>query len=151
MSVKLTDVGKFYKQVSDFKDKLSILLNQYGKMDEIIELNKYHDKLIESKKINAKLAIELFNQHVVIPYIDNILLCNDIFFFGEVNKNKDRIGNNDIFLISQIKCIWDQLDNVTKNNIWKYIQVICLLSDKVIGTQLVLNRRKELIEQGLLK
>ena len=70
----LTDIGKFYKQISDFKEKVIRILQSYEKDKQIIEINKYYDKLSQLKKINVRSPVEIFYDNVVSKYVVEILV-----------------------------------------------------------------------------
>ena len=152
----LSDIGQFYKQIDDFRNKIINILNQLkeknitdcnGKIididHEIKEINKYYDKLILVKKANVRKPIELLYQYGVASYAKEILLRDEQFFLGEVNSLTDsdknaadpNLNQKDLFFIAQIRLVWDHLYHVTnvKNNIWSYVQVICLLAEKITG------------------
>lgn len=154
----LSDVGQFYKQVDDFKEKIIKILMTFGKDKEIIELKKYHDKLTMLKKANVRAPIELFYKHVISTYAEYILKRDDQFFLGKLSdierdypsdeKAKEVIELHDLFFIGQIRGIWEQLTPQVKGNIWKYIQIICLLSEKVVGGKILSNKREQLKNDG---
>jgi len=148
---QLTNVGMFYKQIGDFKDKIILILEQFGKQKEIVELKKYYDKLIEFKNINPRKPIELFYEHGVLAYIDDILVRNDKFFMKHVSSliENEEIGDkHDVMFISHIKEIWGDLQETVKNNIWKYIQVLSILAENVVGDKKMTERKHQLKTEG---
>jgi len=153
----LTDVGLFYKQIEDFKERLSGVLDKLGRQKEIVEINKYYDKLLTVKKINPRKVIELVYQYGVTTYADQILTRDEQFLLGEVKtltEDKKKlegldIEQRDLLFIGQIR-VWDELHESVKANIWNYIQVVCLLAEKVTGGDLLKRRREELKQQGRL-
>jgi len=159
----VTNIGLFYKQVDDFKEKLLIILNQFEKKKEIIELHKYYDKLMALKKVNVRKPIELFYQYCVTSAADQILTRDETFFVGEFSKIEnsqstfiidealDIVTQKDIFFVSQIRDVWASLQPSVKNNIWSYVQVICLLSEKIIGCNVLSTRRQVLLQEGKIK
>lgn len=148
----LTDIGKFYKQVGDFKEKIVTILGQFHKEQEIIDLNKYYDKLTEYKKVNVRGPIELLYQYGVVKYADDILKRDETMFLGQVAAiTEEAIDNRDILFISQIREIWDDLQPNVKENIWIYIQVISILAEKIVGGNLLVLRREYLKKAGIIK
>jgi hypothetical protein len=163
----MTDIGKFYKQIEDFKGKLVIIFEQFGKSQEIVNLNKYYDKLVLFKKANVRKPIELFYTHVVIPYCENILTRDEKFFIGQIShvENKgletgvtykldgstETFDQRDLFFVSQIRQIWERLPTNVCDNIWAYVQVICLLSERVVNGQVLAQTRQRLKDQGLIE
>lgn len=146
----LTDIGKFYKQVEDFKEKLIIIFEKSDRNDEIVEIKKYYDKLIDVKKINVRTPIELLYNKGVSVYCREIFTRNDKFFVEEASK-VDTGDKKDILFISQIKLVWKDLPTSTRDAIWNYIQVICLLSEKITGGTTIKNCVEELKRAGLIK
>jgi hypothetical protein len=155
----LTDIGKFYKQIDDFKEKIIGILRQLDRNQEIIEINKYNDKLMLAKKANVRTAIELLYQYGIEVYATQILLRDETFFLGEV-KNIEKnpkindeyeLDQNELLFINQIKGVWEHLQPTVKTNIWNYVQVICLLAEKIVGGNILTSEKKKLIETGLLK
>ena len=153
----LTDIGKFYKQIADFKEKLVTIFAQFHKEEEIIELIKYYDKLIEFKKINVRKPIELFYEYGVTKYVDDILRRDETIFLGQVStivedsQVVETINQHDILFISHIRQIWEDLQPKVKENIWIYIQVISILAERVIGGNLLATRRECLKREGKIE
>lgn len=160
-STSLSDIGRFYKQINDFKEKLVTILSQFNKDDEITTLHKYYDKLIILKKINPRSPIEIFYEHIVQPFATQILTRNDEFFLGKLtsdnimetfqNVANDEITPHNILLISHIRDIWTELHPNIKKNIWDYVQIICLLAEKVTNNNILSSTRLLLIKNGILK
>jgi hypothetical protein len=160
----LTDIGKFYKQVGDFKDKLVNILGQFNKQQEIIDLNKYYDKLMDFKKVNVRKPIELFYQYGVIAYVDDILKRDETIFLDNVSElitvqesgdqqshNQKSIDHDDVMFVSHIRQIWADLQQPIRENIWNYIQVISILAEHIVGGDLLVSRRAVLKSQGQIK
>jgi hypothetical protein len=165
----LTDIGKFYKQIGDFKEKLATILSQFNKDQEVIDLNKYYDKLMDFKKINVRAPIELFYQYGVTEFVDDILKRDETIFLGHVSTitegqeiilpkeaiqccpTKEVISHRDILFISHIRQIWDCLQPNVKNNIWMYVQVISILAEKIVGGNVLASRREYLKREGMIE
>ena len=157
--VPLTDIGQFYKQIDDFKLKITGILHKLGKTQEIIDIEKYYDKLLLVKKANARKAIELLYQYGVNVYATQILLRDEQFFLGEVNEitqNKKimedyELNQNDLLFITQIRPVWEHLTPTVRSNIWNYVQVICLLAEKIVKGNVLANETLRLKQTGQLK
>jgi hypothetical protein len=165
-----TDIGRFYKQVDDFKTKLVYIFQQFDKKQEITDLNKYHDKLSMLKKANVRMPIDLFYKYVVTVYVDKILIRDDGFFLNKMTDiehltkeeqdsysynlgnsgSKEAINQQDLFFLSQIRQVWQNLQQNVKDNIWNYIQVICLLAERVVGGNVITVKKGQLKESGQL-
>jgi hypothetical protein len=173
--MSLSAIGQTYKQIDDFKNKLiQILLklketkicDAQGQLididGEIISIEKYYEKFIMVKKVNVRKPIELLYEKGITKFARQILTRNEQFFLGEVDSiiksdlaqfEKDtevEIEKKDLFFIKQVRLIWDYLDHnsnsTVKKNIWDYVQVICLLAEKVVGGT-ILKDEKLLLQQ----
>jgi hypothetical protein len=166
MSSSLSPVSMFYKQVGDFKDKIILILQQLHDdqvggssliddkgepidfQSEIKTIKKYHMKLRLAKTANSRLPIELFYEHVVKTYADQILSQNETFFLGTLDTYltdptqlstltppvDSGIDPKDMMFLGQIKIIMSHLNDETqiKQNIWTYVKVMCLLAEKIM-------------------
>lgn len=158
MSNKLTDTQMFYKQIGDFKTKIIGIFNKLGYNKEVVEISKYYDKLEFARTGNAKMPIELLYIHGVSVYAEKILLRDEQFFLGQVDVIKDdkKVGEvalqqKDLLFIGQISGVWNQLDHTIKNNIWSYVQIICLLAEKVTHGRILSDKKAELQRAGLIQ
>jgi hypothetical protein len=139
----MNDITKFYKQVSDFKDKLVQILISLQKHGEVLKLEMYYNKLILFKQINVRRPIELFYEHGVSKYVDAISTRNDNFLLGKLQSIETKsIDESDMFFIAQIKEIWDYLNTRVQKNMWDYVQVICLLAERITDNSLLQTRIK---------
>ena len=87
---------------------------------------------------NPKKNVELFTYYVYryrdrILEKDNSLLDTD---FIKENNFEDVEGGFDI--MSNLRINWKQLDNDEKANIWKYLLVLCKLTDKYIAETVII-------------
>ena len=154
-----TDIGKFYKQIEDFKTKIVGILQKLGKTQELIDIEKYYDKLLLLKKANVRKAIELLYQYGVTVYATQILLRDEQFFIGQVKtisengkiNDEYELNQNDVLFINQIQPVWEHLSDPVKTNIWNYVQVICLLAEKIVKGNLLANETLRLKQTGQLK
>lgn len=166
---ELTPVGKVYKQIGDFKDKIIGILQQLdncGIVDtngqvvniqkEVREVEKYYDKLMMVKKVNSKMPLELLYEYGIKVYPKQILTKDEEFFLGQVDtivndqtlQQQCDIEQKDVLFIRQIKLIWDHLkkNNQTQiqNNIWQYVQVICILTERALGKNILSETKTKL-------
>src|SRR5690242_18601173 len=130
LQVPLTDIGQFYKQIDDFKEKIVGILHKLERKQEIVDIHKYYDKLAMVKKVNVRTAIELLYQYGVAVYATQILLRDEKFFLREVDVIKDKgkitddyeLNQQDLLFINQINGVWNHLSQSVKDNIWNYVQ-----------------------------
>lgn len=81
----------------------------------------------------------LFNYHVIKPFGDMILKKDESFFLIETyesyNAYFEHYGN-DFNIIDKLKKIWMNLDESNKDTIWKYMQVLTIISNRCNGKNL---------------
>jgi len=153
----VTNIGKFYQQIEDFKGKIIRILGQFGKNSEIVELNKYYEKLLQVKKVNVRLPIEYLYDNGITKFAKEILMRDESFFLGKVSQIADTnadtvtVTQQDVFFIAQVRQVWGDLHPNVKINIWKYVQVICILAETITGGHILATTREELINNGQLK
>lgn len=94
-------------------------------------------KLFESsfqllKQANPRKILELFKIHILSKYKQYILDKNEHFFLS--NDYNDIIATNDNnyaeLLMLRLKDNWSSIDDKNKEIIWKYFQVLIVLSEK---------------------
>lgn len=81
----------------------------------------------------------LFNYHVIKPFGDMILKKDESFFLVEKYENASAFFEhygNDFNIIEKLKKIWINLDEENKETIWKYMQVLTIISNKCNGKNL---------------
>lgn len=154
----LTDLSQFYKQLDDFKEKIITILKQFNCQQEIINLNKYYDKLLLIKQANARVPIEFIYEYGVKRFAEQILTRDETFFSQQITKIENHdpstidLGNQqDIFFINHLHQIWYKLSPIVKKNIWDYIQVICLLTERILNGNVLRTMKEELKISGKIK
>lgn len=94
-------------------------------------------KLFESsfqllKQANPRKILELFKIHILSKYKQYILDKNEHFFLS--NDYNDIVATNDNnyaeLLMLRLKDNWSSIDDKNKEIIWKYFQVLIVLSEK---------------------
>ena len=79
------------------------------------------------KKVNPKKIIDLFLKNIY-PYKNKIIEKNLDFFNNITIKEND----NNYMIFSNIKSGWNNYSNITKDNIWLYMNLFINLCDKYI-------------------
>lgn len=106
----ITDLCNYFPENKDLK-----------KFDTIFQL---------LKQSNPRKILEIFKQHITNKYKDNILSKDETFFlnynFVEETKDNNYAGE----LMVRLKENWNGIDESNKETIWKYFQVLILLSEK---------------------
>lgn len=165
----MSDIGRFYKQLDDLKTKLVAIMGQFGKNQEIIDLNKYYDKVHMARTANVRLVIEIMYEYVTKDpiYVDNILMRDDDFFLEKVEDiekgslsheeqaklglNGVQIESQELLFMSQMRHMWKDIKPTVRDNLWKYIQVICLLAERILGKNIFATRTLILKSEGKIK
>ena len=119
----------FTNLIQEFIEKLSDL---YPEDKDFTHFKTY---LLILKKTNPRKVLELFDKHCLQyrEYIknkdENFLLTND---FVKDTKNINIIDDEDIFnIMLKLRLYWGKMSKDTKDNIWKYLNLFLLLSDKL--------------------
>lgn len=85
------------------------------------------------KTTNPRKIMSLFKTYVTDKYKTQILEKNEEFFMeNKFEEEKSNIKNDNYAddLIKQLKEHWSKIDEKNKEIIWKYFQVLVVLSEK---------------------
>jgi len=97
------------------------------------------DSCVWSAAIDKAAPQALFEHLVVKPFGEKILHRDESFFlyesYNDYNEYMQHYGH-DLNLIHKLKGIWKNLDDENKGMIWKYMQVLLVLSQKCCGKSL---------------
>ena len=115
-------IKKFNKIVNEFADELSAILPN----DKNIAIFKSHLSVVGM--LDDTQIIKNFIEHVY-PYKKNILDKDEEFFLEtEIKHDHDYLSDS-----LHIKQLWkDKLSDSNKEIVWKYFQVLIVLSEKYI-------------------
>lgn len=117
-----------------FNEKLSEFFKDIiESFPEIIEFKRFKSGLTLLRNVDPKSPQNIFNNYVVTKFNEAIIKKDDSFFlenndFGIVSTRKDYW----IDFINQLKSIWKTIDQENKDVIWKYFQVLLILSEKCV-------------------
>ena len=140
-------LGTFTNLIEEFITKLNGL---YPEDQDFVHIKTY---LFILKKTNPRKIINQFNKHVLI-YREHIVNKNEDFLLnndfrkdilnnqnndGEsdtdsnanINQTNDTLDHEISTLMFKIRTYWYNMDTETKNNIWQYLNIFILLSDKL--------------------
>jgi hypothetical protein len=114
-----------------FNTQLERLINDLcNYFPENKDLKKFDTVFQLLKQSNPRKILEIFKQHITNKYKDNILSKDETFFlnynFVEETKDNNYAGE----LMVRLKENWNVIDESNKETIWKYFQVLILLSEK---------------------
>lgn len=124
-------------------------------MDKSIYIDKFNEKIIELftdlcmcfsginefKKIKSGLILfsnmepkgpeRIFRKNVSEKFRTQILEKNDDFFLKEatfdIHSTREEYWKD---FIEQLKVVWTSIDDNNRDTIWKYFQILIILSDK---------------------
>ena len=83
------------------------------------------------RNFNPKSPNKYFRQYVIAKFKKAILSKDETFFLEEQSFGiEDNQKDYWVDCIQQLKYIWKTLDDHNKDIIWKYFQVMIILSDK---------------------
>jgi calcineurin-like phosphoesterase family protein len=115
-----------------FNDKISEFLRDLiQSFPDITEFKKFKSGLNLVINVDPSSTQVMFNSFVVSKYKNAILSKDDVFFLEDEDID---VGTNRkdywINFINQLKSLWKTIDKNNKDIIWKYLHVLCILSDK---------------------
>ena len=110
-----------------FNDTLESLLLQISKFTG----KKYYFKFKRIRKINSSLPIKLWIENGL-EYRQKIMNKDETYFLEKsINKS-----SNSFQEILEIKEIYKNIDNKSKQNLWLYLQTLVILSEDYIKEKL---------------
>ena len=129
----MTIIKMFNKQIISL---ITELINYFN--DNKMKILK--EKILIVNSANPSLIIRLFFENVY-KYKDIIMEKDETFFLEQINednisklynKNKQLAEKNNINIIDVInlKDYWESLSSDDKDVIWKYLQVLIVLTEK---------------------
>lgn len=82
------------------------------------------------KKINPKMILELFYEHVYKPISDAIKREDEEIVIAYAKKTITSQFNEMSIALVMFDKHWTSLSDTNKENIWKYLKVLCALCEK---------------------
>jgi hypothetical protein len=123
----MTTLGAFNNQLIRFFEDL---VETYPEEKEI----RYGLEALQgAKKINPKLILDLFYEHVFVPAHEAIELEDDerVVTFAKSKIQKEFNEMSSALVIFDRH--WDTMSDNNKSAIWKYLKVLCILCAKAKG------------------
>ena len=99
------------------------------------DLNFTHGSVEFMKKNNPRKLQKIFDQHVskyaaqILKKDEQFLLTTD-FLQGERTKNEKKDVEYAESIMNNLRKYWSTMDEESKMNLWKYLQVLILLNTK---------------------
>lgn len=121
--------------VESFNNKLGEFVKDLGvTFPDISDIIMLKTSFNLARNIDPSLPQKMFHDHVSRKFGDHILASDESFFmhydYSEISKRH----GVDIDIVGKIKAIWHDLSEENKSAIWKYLQVLVLLSRKCVDT-----------------
>lgn len=124
----MSQLTAFNSQLINFIEYLNT------KFPDNVQMKSYGTSIELVKKVNPRKLVEGFHQYVY-PFKDKIMNNNESFFM-EKDYNEDMGGTSDSMLEAiQLKSLWGTIDLDVKNQIFRYFQLLCLLTEKTLNIQ----------------
>jgi hypothetical protein len=114
----------FTKQLINFFEELS---KTFPEERDIIMAT---EAIKEAKKVNPRLILDLFNEHVYNDFAEAIKR-EDIDYIRRVAHSKIQTHFNEMLsALTIFEKHWNSMGTENQNVIWKYLKVLCVLSEK---------------------
>ena len=125
----MSDLSKFLRTLNSL---IKQVINLYPLE---IDLKLFHEKIKLLEKTNSQMIMKYFIYYIL-PYRKKIMNKNEEYFLDneKIEKVKENIRSNNLSLKKSLnlKEKWNDLTNNNKDVIWKYFQVMIVLSEKWI-------------------
>jgi hypothetical protein len=83
-----------------------------------------------AKKINPRLILDMFNEHVGIPLRDPISREDEQAIIAYARTKISQQFNEILPALAIFERHWGGLSDINRNSIWKYLKVLVALSEK---------------------
>lgn len=118
-------LSAFSNQIVKFFEELSEVIPEEKDIKMATEAIK------GAKKINPRLILDLFYEHIYVD-LNDAITRRDQPFIVEYGKKKIATQFNEIMpAITLFDRHWPTLSVSTQDAIWKYLKVLCVLCEKV--------------------
>jgi len=124
----------FNRLIEEFINKLSDL---YPEDQDFIQ---FKTLVLLLKKANPRKILQLFNKHClqyrdyIVNKDSNFILTHDFIKDKKQSDNDERNNEKDEYILNlmiKLRDYWAHIDKDTIDNIWKYLNLFILLSDKL--------------------
>jgi hypothetical protein len=117
-----------------FKNQLDNFICDFKSVcssDKLKSLCDYENKINALYSANPQKLIELFGEYVI-PYKQKIMEKDETFFLNKNDYDKD-FDEDDMSMFENFHMeeLWHTFDQNTKNNIFKYFNILIILYEKI--------------------
>lgn len=117
--------------VESFNNKLGEFVKDLGgTFPDISDIIMLRTSFNLARNIDPSLPQKIFHEHVAKKFGEQILAADESFFMEYDYSELSQRHGVDIDIVGKIKAIWFDLSGDNKVAIWKYLQVLVLLSKK---------------------
>jgi len=119
-----TYLSSFTGQLIDFMKNLTETIPE----EKSIKMG--YEMVVMTKKMNPRLLLDLFNEHIAGPLSDAINQRN-LEYIQAYARAKAETDHNEILpAITVFDKYWPTLSPSSQDSIWKYLKVLCILAKK---------------------
>ena len=122
-----TPLGAFIAQLSRFMDEL------VETIPEEKDIKMGREAINSAKKVNPRLILDLFNVHIYVP-LHRAIATGDINYIRE--KGREMVSTQFNEMMPAVMIFdkhWHTLTGGTQEAILKYMKVLCVLCERVLG------------------
>ena len=115
-----------------FNDKLIAFFEDlYATYPEERDIKMALEALQGAKKINPRLILDMFVEHVSKPLREDILSENDVNVISYAKKIISTTYNDILSALMIFDKHWPDMSEANRKAIWTYLKVLVLLAEKV--------------------
>jgi len=122
-------LSAFTTQIVQFFEELAVTIPEEKDIKMALEAIK------GAKKINPRLILELFHEHIYKDLKQAILDTNKQEIINYGRKKIEGQFNEILPAITIFDKHWDTLTPSTQDAIWKYLKVLCILCERIMLTR----------------
>jgi hypothetical protein len=119
-----TYLSSFTGQLVDFMKNLTETIPE----EKSIKMG--YEMLLMTKKINPRLILDLFDEHIAGPLSEAINQRNLEYIQAYARAKAESEHNEILPAIAVFDKYWTTLSPSSQDSIWKYMKVLCILAKK---------------------
>lgn len=116
------NVVLFNRKMQDFIDDLKCVCTN------VTEIALLQTAFNLGVAVSPQYACQIYHEKVVLPYGELIKLRDEEFF---LSHNYNDVASDNFDIVDKLKHVWKSLSDDNKDAIWKHLQVLMVLSNRV--------------------
>ena len=122
-------------QLTAFNTQLINIIEYLNKQyPDNLQIKSYGTSIELLKMVNPRKLVEGFHEFVY-PFKEEIMNNNESFFMNK-DYNEELCGDSNSMLEAiQLKDLWKNMIPDVQNQIFRYFQLLCLLTEKTLNIQ----------------